>query len=173
MKIFQFVVVSAVLGLLSGLAATAFTPSTNSKGVTWVSESAEGWSGAALSNNTGAILHLAGAFDSSPDATNHAGVTAHLGLLDPVPTLPVTPTPVRTSTPTRTATRGTTSTPTSTCPVDESSFDLDGDGQVNARDLIVLLTSIKAGTNLHDLNCDGVTDEADLQAFSVKWQIKP
>jgi hypothetical protein len=64
-------------------------------------------------------------------------------------------------------------TPTNTCLITDGSYDLTGDGEVDAEDLIALLASIQAGTNLYDLNCDGVTNEEDLQAFSAKWKTMP
>jgi hypothetical protein len=145
-----------------------------------MSESAEGWTGNAQANGSGATVHLAGAFDQSVDTSNGAGITGYLGLLDPIADLEETPTPTlnitstQTPTPTMTPT-GTllTLTPTNTCLVAEGSYDLTGDGNVDAKDLIALLTSIEAGTNLFDLNCDGVTDEEDLKAFSAKWKTAP
>jgi hypothetical protein len=210
MKTIRTAVVAFVLGVLSGIPALAFTPSSNGNGVSWVSESAEGWSGDAQTNGLGATLHLAGAFDQSVDTSNGAGITVYISLLDPIFPLPDTPTPtvtitstgtptktvptptlsltptrtfatpsptdtqLVTSTPTNTPTEiPLTLTPTNTCLVAEGSYDLTGDGEVDARDLAVLLTSIEAGMNLYDLNCDGITDEEDLEAFSAKWQLTP
>ncbi len=133
--------VSFVIGLLLGITATAFTPSTNGKGIKWVSESSAGWSGPFKKNAQGAKLHLAGAFDKSLDVTNHAGMKAHLGLLDPIPSTPCTP-----------------------------QFDLTGDHWINAADLMLLLKDIHTGNTRSDFNCDGRIDQLDLYCWCQKWK---
>lgn len=191
MKTFQTAVVTWVLGALFGTSVPAFTPSTNGHGVAWVSESAEGWSGDAQTNGSGMIVHLAGAFDQSVDTSNGVGITAYVGLLDPIAPQLDTPTPTLTLTSTETPTETMltptlsltptvtptvtllTLTPTNTCSTADASYDLTGDGEVDARDLIALLASVEDGTNLYDLNCDGITDERDLRAFSAKWKTIP
>jgi hypothetical protein len=108
----------SILTLFGSSGWTAFTPSENGVGIRWVSASAESWSGSAQTHSDGGILHLAGAFDTSIDATNGAGVTVFLGLLDPIMELAqITPTPTGTLVITPTITPGEptlTFTPTNT-----------------------------------------------------------
>lgn len=141
MKTPRIVGVALVLSLLYQFSTPAFTPSTNSKGIAWVSESAEGWSGKAQTNALNATLHLAGAFDSSLDTTNHIGVTTHLGLLDPVAPLACTQNP-----------------------------DLTGDRLLNSADLLLLLDDINEHNLRSDFNCDGHTDHLDLYWWSQVWR---
>jgi len=172
--------------LLSSYNTWAFQPQTNANGIRWESASAEAWSGSSQSNSSGAVLELAGAADSSVDTVNGNGVTAYIGLLDPI--LPGgpgdTPTPTETATateigPTMTETPtvtpgGPTFTPTPcVAAMNDEDYDLNEDGFIDARDLIVLIEIIETGVgNPFDLNCDGVTDEADLIQFSKEWKIE-
>lgn len=179
-----FAVLLAALTASSGWAA--FTPSTNGNGVSWVSASAESWSGSAQTRaSDGAVLHLAGAFDTSVDTTNGEGVTGYLGLLDPIlEVAPDTPTPTETVTftpggPTLTFTPTITPggpSPTSTiCVVAalDAEFNLDGVNGIDSRDLLLLYAALKEGTgNPYDFDCDEMTDILDLIRFSQKWKVE-
>lgn len=178
-----FAVLLAALIAPAGWAA--FTPSTNGNGVSWVSASAESWSGSAQTRaSDGAVLHLAGAFDTSVDTMNGAGVTGYLGLLDPILAIADdTPTPTETVTftpggPTLTFTPtitpgGPTLTPT-TCmgALADADFNLDGVNGIDSRDLLLLYAALKEGTgNPYDFDCDDMTDILDLIRFSQRWKI--
>ncbi|MCA9446112.1 MAG: VWA domain-containing protein, partial [Candidatus Omnitrophica bacterium] len=87
-----------------------------------------------------------------------------------------TPTPTDTSTitptPTETSTPGTpTATPT-VCDVGDEDYDLDGNRQVDARDLLMLLEAIAAGEQIPDFNCDSLCNELDLFLMAEKWGIE-
>lgn len=148
--------ICGILLLLPLSGSWGFEPQSNANGVRWESSSAEAWSGSYQTNSSGAVLNTAGAFDSSVDTVNGNGVVAYIGLLDPIgsggpgdtptPTMTGTPpTPTETGTPptvTETPTitpGGPTLTPTS-CVVamDDEDYDLNGDGFIDARDLIGL-----------------------------------
>jgi hypothetical protein len=65
-----------------------------------------------------------------------------------------------------------TPTPCVVAMADED-YDLNHDGFIDARDLIALVEIIETGIgNPFDLNCDGVTNEADLIQFSKEWKIE-
>lgn len=195
------IVMSALCGLvvlMSNFASWAFQPQTNANGIGWESASAEAWSGSFQSNSSGAVLHAVGASDTSVDTVNGNGVTAYIGLLDPI--LPGgpgdTPTPTETETVTETVTVTVTVTATEIGPtmtetptvtpggptftptpcvaaMNDEDYDLNNDGFIDARDLIALVEIIETGIgNPFDLNCDGVTNEADLIQFSKEWKIE-
>ncbi|MCA9433890.1 MAG: hypothetical protein KC940_25435 [Candidatus Omnitrophica bacterium] len=166
---------------MSSFDSWAFQPQSNGNGVRWESASAEAWSGSFQTNGSGAVLHAAGASGTSVDTVNGNGVTAYIGLLDPIlPGGGDTPTPTETEMgPTMTETPtvtpgGPTFTPTP-CVVamSDEDYDLNGDGFIDAKDLIAFIEIIETGVgNPFDLNCDGFTNEADLIQFSKEWKIE-
>lgn len=175
--------VLVVLLILAGSTSYAFEPQTNPNGVSWESASAEAWSGTFQSNGTGAVLQAAGASDTSVDTVNGNGVTAYIGLLDPIlpggagdtptPTATATGTgPTMTETPTVTPGGPTLTQTPCVAAMNDEDYDLNDDGFIDARDLISLIEIIETGIgNPFDLNCDGVTNEADLILFSQEWKI--
>jgi len=197
-KMLAAVVVSTLVVVLTWgafvPAAAAFAPQQNGNGVSWVSASAEAWSGSGQVGPSGATVHLAGAFDSSVDTTNGSGAVAYIGLLDPISGIEEetpTPTPeggVDTPTPTFTPDGGAdTPTPTPTggepgetptptechVAVEDSDYNLDGINGIDARDLLLLIEAIDAGVgNPYDLNCDGATNDLDLIQFCRVWKIE-
>jgi hypothetical protein len=174
----------------------AFNPQENPNGIRWQSSSSEAWSGTTQSDGSGNRAQLAGAYDGSPDTVNPQGVTGYLGLLDPIfAPITVTPTPSPTGlspTPTSTASPSASPTPTSTatalptltptegpptltatptCFITDEDYDLNGDNQVGAEDLLLFIQAMERGTGTVDFNCDGSTDVDDLFLMSQKWEI--
>jgi hypothetical protein len=77
-----------------------------------------------------------------------------------------------TETPTQSSTPSTTPSPTwtPTCAIGMEEFDVIGNGQIDASDLIEILRSAREGTPIHDFNCDGTMDWRDIVIFSAEWK---
>ena len=149
--------------------AAAFTPQQNTNGVSWVSASAEAWSGSGQVGPSGSTVHLAGAFDSSVDTTDGAGVVAYIGLLDPIgPGEEATPTPTGgepSVTPTPTATGGepeVTSTPTATDGEPEVTPTPTATGEEPGKTPTPTQCEVASDDADYDLNGDEIIDARDL-----------
>lgn len=78
-------------------------------------------------------------------------------------------TPSRTPSNTPTSTDSPTFTPSATPTSDASRFDLNGDGEVDVRDLLILVHSFDTDNEQADFNDDGVVDSKDLFLFCQHW----
>lgn len=106
----------------------------------------------------------------SPTGTQTPTITATPSStvpLAPTSTQTITETPTITHTPNGSETTTPTLTPTGTCAPD---YDLSGDSEIDARDLLALLDLIGSASPTADFNCDGAVDGLDLIAFSSNWK---
>jgi hypothetical protein len=80
--------------------------------------------------------------------------------------------PTPTAIPTATPTAGLADTPTPTvCGMEEGWYDFDGNFEVDARDLLIILEAISARESNPDVNCDGVCDKLDLCQWCQNWRL--
>ncbi|MCA9428607.1 MAG: hypothetical protein KC994_26250, partial [Candidatus Omnitrophica bacterium] len=85
-----------------------------------------------------------------------------------------TMTPTNTETPTATPTNTPTATPSETpCDIGDDDFDLNGDNEVNAEDLLELIEAMANDSTdpKYDFNCDGKVNDRDSSLFATKWQL--
>lgn len=192
------VLTTLTLTILVPAAAMSFSPQENPNGVRWGSVSSEAWTGSAQTNPSGVTTHLAATFDPSIDTINANNVVGHIGLLDPIPgvaeptptvppmptdtpILPVTstPTPGKTESPTPsqmpTEIPLPTDTPTVIATVTETpehqcgSYDLNGDGQVDSQDLLLLIRFVRDTDLCGDFNDDGQVNQEDIFLLGQNW----
>ncbi|MCA9428930.1 MAG: hypothetical protein KC940_00345, partial [Candidatus Omnitrophica bacterium] len=103
---------------------------------------------------------------------------ASIRVLEPTSTPTNTETPTSTPTETGSPTMTPTSTPTVTpsetpCDIGDDDFDLNGDNEVNAEDLLELLEAMANDSTdpKYDFNCDGKVNDRDSSLFATKWQL--
>lgn len=87
------------------------------------------------------------------------------------PTHTVTETPLP-PTPTQTPSQSPSSTPSPTSEISDTDFDLTGDEEIDAEDMLLLLESFRTGQPVHDFDHDGSMNCTDLLLMATRWQAR-